>query len=129
MHNMRKDISKFRGRSENTGQWVYGCLVANKIMAHIHEEYGTITSVDPETVGAYTGLVDNKGIEVYEGDIIKAPGHPEITKKEYLNQKYVMEWDSVHVKWWAKPLAKKYQSAFYLPYLCKDAYIVGNIHD
>lgn len=76
----------------------------------------------------FTGIKDKKGRGIYEGDILFVKGNKEITKKEYLNQKYVMEWDSVHCCFWAKPLAKKYHSSLFLPYTTLYAEIIGNIY-
>lgn len=78
---------KFRGIRKDNGKWVYGDL--------IHEPWGTMIqsietkmptgvgapeaeptklrhkyTVDPDTVGEWTGLTDTAGKDLYEGDIV-----------------------------------------------------------
>lgn len=66
----------FRGKSKETGKWVYGSLLKFHGFQIFDYTLNAWVSVDGHTIGQYTGVSDDRGNMIYEGDWITNPNNP-----------------------------------------------------
>ena len=114
---------KFRGKSINGKEWVFGSLLKpydNELPNYIYENLSIGHAIIPETIGQFTGLTDKNGVEIYDGDIVKV----DIFTKNYC----IVFGESE--KWGA---SFQYKSDFSIYYLTesftRDCLVIGNIFD
>ena len=64
----------FRGKRLNNGEWVYGSYWyshrSNTYQHFVFDDGNVWVSVDPSTVGQFTGLTDKSCAKIFEGDIV-----------------------------------------------------------
>ena len=117
----------FRGKWKNSGEWVYGNLFnPDKADTPTQICIGTYIArtcyeIDPETVGQFTGLTDNNGRKIFEGDIIKCKVHE---MNEYRVRRGVVEYHGVGFIMNLDPNSWNDQKN-----ISFDCEVIGNIYD
>ena len=118
----------FRGKRVDNGEWVYGYLSKSRWINRQlelcidYEEKGVMCSsiVIPETIGQYTGLKDNNGTRIFEGDIIS---------KNYDESEIPFISCCVQFKYGEFELINHHSGKLlFISHACRGK-IVGNIHD
>lgn len=124
----------FRGKDSITKSWVYGALVQQQddplkekafIISYSNYQFGDFSEavmheVDPETVGQYTGFVDENGRKIFEGDIVSI-----FSSKVFL---FAVKWNGNQyvLKCTTNGVSDNILNVIESP---EDVEVVGNIYD
>lgn len=111
----------FRGKQIDNGDWVQGYLF--RIWERAYICWGTVnevpdmTEVDPETVCQYTGVTDENGRKIFEGDIVTINGE---------NEHFAVKWDDDTARFVMRSgtLVVDFDN-----YWGREVEVIGNMHD
>lgn len=112
---------KFRAKSWFGGEWQYG-LLYNGTGNYTYIKNGQVgVRVNPETIGQWVGILDELGVEIFEGDILSNKLYTHY-RSEGGNYLVVYDDDCFAVS--ENGAGRKYSLG-----ICYHAEVIGNIYD
>ena len=137
----------FRGKTKD-GRWVYGDLVRRLVETTWQDILGeyqfaiagkgerektvdfknkraeviSCTTVDPATVGQFTGLCDKNGVKIFEGDVVASDAWCCKCHVVYMDGGFTLEEGET-----AENLGANFCDSY--GYELDDVKVIGNIHD
>lgn len=134
---MNREI-EFRGKRLDNGEWICGDLMHdNHGGCYIYplDSLGLFTEnkVANDTVGQFTGLVDKKGVKIFEGDIVECVSWNEYFSKdgqpmEPFRRKMYVDFRRGGFKM-VEPMPEPMKDNEWDIIYNGDIVIIGNIHD
>ena len=124
-------IIKFRGKRQSNNEWVFGNLnvgLDNDYYILVYSETGyTKYTVNPNTIGEFTGMLDKHGKEIYEGDIVEVYDFTSVYASKYKGVVKMVDctWVVEH-EFYNSP---SYSKLVFDDFAKQKTEIIGNIYD
>lgn len=121
---------KFRGKSKLTGKWVYGnydfyIFIKTNLLENIIENKNELPiPIDIKTLGEYTGLKDQNGKEIYEGDVVAMQFQRACKRK-----KAVIKYIDKYAGFVLTETLKEKENTSLGDYQMENVEVIGNIYD